>query len=588
MQNVKCKMLIESHWLFAILLLVTFVPSANASTPRDNLLRLVPEDVGFCLVIQDLRQHSDSFLRSPFVKKFLESPIGKAISDAPEQKKLAEFEAHLKLGLGVTWAQLRDDIFGEAVVFAYRPGSPGKEEQEQGLMLLHARDAKLLAEIAARFNDLQKQSGDVKEILVREHHGAKYDCRVESRGQNFAYLHGPLLAFSTREELIQQVIELEQKTAKEESAVFGQFRRLGADDTLAALWINPRAFDAAFEQKAKQVHGPDGSILQVVQKHWKAISGFALSAKVKESELEMALAISAQADLLPAEGKAVFAGESKPSALWHAFPENAILAIGGRLDVAAWNDFLSGILPEENRKAIREAARKFAGPALGKKDTTDVLPLLGPDWGACILAPGPDDKCWFPHTIWAFRIQSGGLDRALLNAMNSLALLGVFAYNGSHPDQITFHSLDKLEGSYLTNDQEFPSGFQPAFALKDGFFILASSPAAIARFSLGPTNKVGGGNERPGGSSNSDVPLFRMSLTDLAQFLTDHQSALVDHISKKKQISKPDITPKLEALTQVCRLFKRVDLVQQSGSGNLKLYLRVQTAYSLSGSSKKP
>ena len=89
---------------------------------------------------------------------------GMAIANAPEQKKLVEFEAQLKQGLGVTWSQLRDDIFGDAVVFAYRPGSSGKEDQEQGLMLVHARDAQLLANIAKRFNDIQQQSGDLKEL----------------------------------------------------------------------------------------------------------------------------------------------------------------------------------------------------------------------------------------------------------------------------------------------------------------------------------------------------------------------------------------------------------------------------------------
>jgi len=591
MQIAKSKLPIRSHWLLPTLFLVTSAFSAKADTPRDKLLRLVPEDVGFCLVIQDGRGHSDAFLRSPFAKKLWDSPIGKAISNAPEQRKLVEFEAQLQQGLGVTWGQLRDDIFGDAIVFAYRPGSPGKEDQEQGLMLVHARDAKRLAEIAARFNDLQKQSGDLKEVLVREHRGVKYDCRVESRSQNFAYLHGSLLAFSTREEMIQQVIDLEQKATKEESAILGHLRRLGADQALAALWINPRAFDAAFEQKAKQLRGPEASILQIVQQHWKAISGIALSAKVKESEVELALALAAQPDLLPAAVKAVFAEEAKPSDLWRAFPGDALLAVGGRLDAAAWNEFLSGILPEEHRKAIREAAQKFVSPALGKSDTTDLLPCLGPDWGLCVIAPRQEGKGWFPHTIWALRIQPGGIDRALLNAVNSLALLGVLFYNGSHPDQITFNSLDKfkMEGSYLTNDKEFPAGFQPAFTLKDGYFILASSPAAISRFNLTPAPAVkgAGGLGGPSGRRDADIPLFRMSLVDLAQFLTDHQTALADHIVKKKQISKPEVTPKLEALAEVCRLFKRVDLVQRSGSGKLTLALRVQTAVPLSDASSK-
>ena len=118
MQTAKCKLpigLTLSRWALTLLLLFVFTLSARAGTPRDDLLRLVPEDVGFCLVIQDLRGHSQSFLQSPFAKKLWESPIGMTIASAPEQKKLLEFEAQLQQGLGVTWPQLRDEVFGDAV-----------------------------------------------------------------------------------------------------------------------------------------------------------------------------------------------------------------------------------------------------------------------------------------------------------------------------------------------------------------------------------------------------------------------------------------------------------------------------------------
>ncbi len=156
----------------------------------------------------------------------------------------------------------------------------------------------------------------------------------------------------------------------------------------------------------------------MVRVHWKAISGIALSGKMQESQVELALAISAQTDLLPAAGKAFFSGEAKPSDLWRAFPENALLALGGRLDLAAWNDFLSGVLPEEHRKAIREGARRFAGPALGKKDTAEVLPLLGPDWGFFVPAPPPGDKSLFPHLVLGFRNSSDGLGPGLSTIPN--------------------------------------------------------------------------------------------------------------------------------------------------------------------------
>src|SRR5713101_3604781 len=330
MQMAKCKLqigLISGSWSVTTLLLFVFTLFAKAGTPRDDLLRLVPEDVGFCLVIQDLRGHSQPFLQSPFAKKLWESPIGMTIASAPEQKKLLEFEAQLQQGLGVTWPQLRDEVFGDAVVFAYRPGSPGKEDQEQGLMLVHARNDQLLADLTKRFNDLQQQSGDLKEQVVREYHGVQYQCRVERHGENFAYLHGHVLAFSTREGMLQQVIDLERKLSSEEPAILHQLRRLGADQALAALWINPRAFDASFEQKAKQLQGAEATVLQTIRAHWKAVNGIALSATIKESEVKMALALSAEIDLLPAAARAIFSDEIKPSSLWSAFPDKALLAV---------------------------------------------------------------------------------------------------------------------------------------------------------------------------------------------------------------------------------------------------------------------
>src|SRR5438445_399058 len=120
--------------------------SAKAATPREELLRLVPEDVGFCLVIQDLRGHSERCLSSPFVKELRDSPIGQTIRQAPETRKLAEFDRHIQQVLGVSLAQLRDDICGDAVILAYRPGHPGKEEQEEGLLLVRARDARVRSE----------------------------------------------------------------------------------------------------------------------------------------------------------------------------------------------------------------------------------------------------------------------------------------------------------------------------------------------------------------------------------------------------------------------------------------------------------
>src|SRR5437879_4398244 len=104
-----------------ILAFVLLSPLSFAATPREELLRLVPEDVGFCVVLQDLRGNIDRLAASPFLASFQKSPLGEAIRASDETQKLLELEKHLSKQLGLDWLKLRDEIFGDAVVFAYRP-----------------------------------------------------------------------------------------------------------------------------------------------------------------------------------------------------------------------------------------------------------------------------------------------------------------------------------------------------------------------------------------------------------------------------------------------------------------------------------
>src|SRR5205823_4064105 len=114
---------------FSALLSVPAI-SAQAPSPREELVRLVPEDVALCLVVTDLRTQGDKLLNSPWVKALKDSPLVQALGDAPELLKLAEIRKQIQKHLKVDWDQLRDDILGDAVVFAYRPAPPGQPEKE--------------------------------------------------------------------------------------------------------------------------------------------------------------------------------------------------------------------------------------------------------------------------------------------------------------------------------------------------------------------------------------------------------------------------------------------------------------------------
>src|ERR1700723_882346 len=112
---------------------------AQTVSSRDELLALVRGDAGFCLSLQNLREESARWQSSPWLKAVRSSPLGQAVEKAPELQSLARLKEEIKKRFDVDWKELRDDIFGDAIVFAYWPGLPGTPDQEQGLLLVHAR-----------------------------------------------------------------------------------------------------------------------------------------------------------------------------------------------------------------------------------------------------------------------------------------------------------------------------------------------------------------------------------------------------------------------------------------------------------------
>ena len=115
--------------------------STFSATPKDEVIRLVPNDAGFVVVLQDFRGHAAKFRDSPFVKQFMQTPQGKALLDASVTVQLAEADRGLTEELGVNWTKLRHDLLGDAVVFVYRPGPVDKPDAEEGVAILYVRDS---------------------------------------------------------------------------------------------------------------------------------------------------------------------------------------------------------------------------------------------------------------------------------------------------------------------------------------------------------------------------------------------------------------------------------------------------------------
>jgi hypothetical protein len=568
------------HFLLFTFYFLLFSPLAQAGAPSADLLRLVPPDMGFCVLVQDLHGHAERFLASPFMEHFRQSRLGKTLLSAPEAAKLEQVRSFLETALGVDWPRVRDEILGDAIVVAYRPGPPiGREEA--GLFLVRARNVDLLNQLVQRLNDIQQDSGELKELVALKHQNVSYFCRVEAKGKAFYYLNGAVLAFSHQETAIRQVIDLDRNaTVAATVPLARELDILGANDALVALWINPRVFEPEIERSCKRVEGAEAAVRKAVLSYWKALDAAALLVHLRKSDLELMLTFRISEARLPSAARKLMERGPRASELWQCFPEGAILTVAGRFEPAAWNEFVTGLLNEDARLALRRAVDRGAGAALGKDVGREVLPYIGPDWGFCVAAAPAAEKAWFPQVTWALRVRQGdqqpSVDRTLLNGLNTLATLAVFAYNSSHEDHLSLKVVfdGPVEIRHLIGEKAFPPGLEPAFAYKNGYLLVASSPEAVRSFG------------KPGPApaaldSAGETPLLRLSFTALGQLLKDRQDVLTSYLAEKSGLPLEEMTRRINKLRDAIALFDHVALTHRSAADQHSLILHIRTTQPL-------
>ena len=569
-----------TRYLLALLISLSIASSSYPAGYRNELLRLVPEDMAFCLILENLRDHGNALVDSPFLKQFTESKVGQSVIKSEETDKLTILDQYLKQALEITATQLRDEILGDELVFAYRSGPPGNAGQEQGLLLLRARNPNLLTELVQRLNTLQKGSGDLKELAELEFSGKKYFKRTEKSGASFYYLNGPVFVFASTEETMQQVLASDKARSRtDEAPLTRQFRLMGIDNPLAALWINPRAFDAELQHKLTTSSGSEAVALAGLQHYWKALDGIAISV-VLQKNIELQLALRARTAELPAAMRRFLQVSAAPADLWSRFPEQTIFSLAARTDIAAFLGVLADFLPKESRKQMLDSVNNAAATLWGPEALRKLLPDIGPDWGFCLLAPAADRKGWIPDALLAVRIQKGDpaapADLTVLDALQSLATLAVVQRNGMKPGSLSL-KLKVHEGitiRYIDGGTGFPPGFQPAFALRDGFVLVASSPAALLRFK--PNSQV-----IKAGASNQETPMLRLSMRQVESYLSENHDALTSFISEKNQLSKETAGSGLEKLRGALQFFDQIELAHKAEDGRLILSFRVRMSQPL-------
>jgi len=562
--------LFSPHRLAVILILFTLASRVQAS-PRDELLRLVPESMTLCVVVQDVRERFQEIRDDSFLKRLSQVPFIKVQFDSPEFLKLIQTKQKVLTDLGITTEQLKNDLLGDAIVFAYRHVPEGSPRTEEGLFLVWARDQKLLVRVVDRINEQQKKSGELKDLIERKHRDRPYFERVMHKdgaaAKEYFFVSDHTIAFSPRENVIQQAIERTFAPATEVPAWSKRLEQLGLGKVLGALLVNPRAFDEELGKQEAAELASGKPFLKQFRNYWKAVDSLGLYVEMT-SDLEIGLALQVQTNLIPEAGKRFFAELGTASLLWKSIPDDALFALAPRIDFPALVEMLQGFCDEAQRKEIARGLEAGLRPFLPEKTTLDSLKKgLAPNWGLWVNAPAKDDRAWAPKATFAIQLQSTSdgtaVETTCKNALQFLVTMLQFA--SKEPVRVETIKDGAIEIKSLVHPK-FPTGVQPSFAVKDGYLVLASTPETIRQFTLS--------KDAP---ALPETPLLRISAKGWQSYLTNHRSAMTSFLESMGGGDEKTLAHQIDAVLENLKSFDQLELAAKTTKERATLIFRLKT-----------
>lgn len=539
-----------------LLALLVFAPALSAAEPREIVLNLVPPESSVCFVVQNLREQAATVAKSPFAK-WAADKLAPVLSDNEDARKLKFFEELITKVIGVSLLDLRDDIFGDCIAFAYQPGPAGQPDAERGVVLLHARDAAKLRTLIESLNDFQKQAGELKALNECKYRERTYWQRDRGQGATEYYLlDGRLFAFAVKEEALKAIIDrqIEPRT----SIVLKDLNDLKLQDAFLTCWLSPRKLDADLAAPS-QASATERAGLAQIARVWGAVDQCALYLKAA-SDLELGAAVTYRADAMPAEVRTLFASSPSRSPFWDkAFPDDAILALAGTIDADTLIALVASFLPPEQRPMLRKQIEQEVGAVVGKEKVSAVMAALGPQGGLCLLKSGSTGGP-LPTLIAAIGVKESDpiVARTVFDAVHFYAKALAVDYNRIHDDQITLETGTLELGSAAmtivtaSDPKLFPQGVEPAFGHRDGYFLATSHKAALRDVRLPP-------NVIPDPAPGRDVPVLRISGVACREQIMTHRSTLAEFLTQHQDREAKQI---MEDLDSLARYLEAVDVAQ--------------------------
>lgn len=547
-------------------LAITFLAARSFADAlaTDQIFRVLPKDVGACLVIEDLSRYTDPTTHLKLIDRIAGLESFQNWKNSPNYKSFEILVASLPAYFGISNADLVNDIFGESVVLAFRP--PTKSYPPNGILLCRAAKEETLAKVVER---ISAPTG-FRKVTEHLHRGVAFVERLEFNARHdFLVRLGPIVAISDKKDAIEKVIDVSlDGDSLFDSTEFGDMRAAIGEGAVAQLLLSTRTLTPLLEQSITEGGTAGHVVSALLADMWQALDWAAISLRIGDP-VELSAFASLDTSRLDERHRIWPDLFAEPSEYWKSVPSDAMAAVATQMDFPALAVLLHGIADEVPE--IKDVLVAVSGLVEGLPKNK-LLSRLGPQVGAmAVVAPEGDLQLTAEIAIRAEgapEMAGLPLPQAIeLIALRPMLLFYSLDYNRQFEDstRVTTRQIGKLRLHSLTGSKWLPAWIEPTLAVSDERIYFASSPAAIANRLSPPSESFPESKaaQRIQRALGEDAVLKGyLNVARLRAYMASNQKALVSQIAE--QIPKEEEDAVSRKIDDVSSILSLIDFVTLS------------------------
>jgi len=560
---------------------------APAASADDALLKLVPADAGLILTVDNFRDRSRAILETRIAQEFQRLPAFSAWLDSPNVRRFDASREKIEDFFQASFREIGDEIFGDSVALALIAPSNSPADA-RGLLVLRARDPKLLNRLIDRINETQKTNGELAAIAEHKRGDSTYFTREFHQGsgrpnESFVTFPDGTFALSNSNSLIEWVIDREAKPEGDSAADLPGFQKVSErlpGNAAVRLFLNADLARRVAENLPSDNSPRSRKALEVIQNYADALQYAGAALTVDDAAIAVQSAQSFDPEKLRELAGWWISSTSPervgPGPRLGSIPPSALAFASININVASFYGSLARLLPEKDRPKLEKVEIIAKGLLLGLDLRTRVLPALGPRVVAYLETPADDSIEPAPKGLplplvvaTEIREPAGGgggapsvaeaLDNALRAFMAALAL-----------DESRVPPESRVETKNAVTALNVPYPFAFAVDRPGRRIALGSSAAAVARYLEADVDPEAGSRFRQ--LRDAAFPNYGsfvcLDLAAIADLAARRKDRLIDFVAKRRNRPTQGVAGDFDQALALVRLFDAAFLAVRIDDAN--------------------